>query len=99
MHSEHFRRKNLLAKSAVVLIRLYQRWFSGIWGTRCIYTPSCSEYGVEAITRFGLLRGVITLCFRVVRCVPRFYPGGDDPVIEHFSLTTLMRKLKPHADD
>lgn len=99
MRFGHFRRVAPFGRCAVALIRFYQKWLSGAWGARCIYTPSCSEYGAEAIMRFGLLRGLVALFFRVIRCVPRFYVGGDDPLIERFSVVALLRKLKPNVAD
>ena len=67
-------------RTVVVLpIRAYQRLFSPIMGERCKYYPSCSEYAAQAITKFGILRGLVLAGWRVLRCKP-FSHGGYDPV-------------------
>jgi putative membrane protein insertion efficiency factor len=63
----------------VVPIRIYQRLFSPLVGQRCKYYPSCSEYAAQAITKFGILRGLVLAARRVLRCNP-FSHGGFDPV-------------------
>jgi putative membrane protein insertion efficiency factor len=60
-------------------IRAYQRLLSPIMGDRCRYYPSCSEYAAQAITKFGILRGLVLAGWRVLRCNP-FSHGGYDPV-------------------
>lgn len=45
----------------------------------CKYTPTCSEYGIEALTKFGALKGSVLTFLRVIRCNP-FSKGGYDPV-------------------
>lgn len=64
---------------AVGLIRLYQRTISRVLPPSCRFTPSCSEYGVQAIGRYGLWRGGWLTVRRIGRCHP-FHPGGYDPV-------------------
>jgi putative membrane protein insertion efficiency factor len=63
----------------VAPIRLYQRLLSPAVGQRCKYYPSCSEYAAQAITRFGILRGLVLAGWRLVRCNP-WSRGGFDPV-------------------
>ena len=65
--------------AAVLPIRVYQRLFSQVAGERCKYYPSCSEYAAQAITKFGILRGLVLAGWRLVRCNP-FSHGGYDPV-------------------
>lgn len=60
-------------------IRAYQRWVSPALPRRCKYEPTCSRYAVEAIGRYGILRGVALAVWRVLRCNP-FSHGGFDPV-------------------
>ncbi len=57
----------------------YQRMISPALPRRCKYEPSCSRYAVEAIRRFGILRGVVLAAWRLLRCNPWSY-GGYDPV-------------------
>jgi uncharacterized protein len=67
-------------RSLVVLIlRFYQRWISPAFGQRCRYYPSCSEYAVQAIQRFGILRGLVLAGWRLLRCNP-WSRGGFDPI-------------------
>ncbi|MEO1002729.1 MAG: membrane protein insertion efficiency factor YidD [Cyanobacteria bacterium J06638_7] len=71
----------LLALLLLGLIGLYRRWLSPLLGPRCRFIPSCSAYGLEAISRHGPWRGGwLTLC-RLLRCHP-FSPCGCDPVPE-----------------
>jgi putative membrane protein insertion efficiency factor len=65
--------------AALVPIRLYQRLVSPMLGARCKYYPSCSEYAVQAIRRFGILRGLVLAGWRLLRCNPWSH-GGLDPV-------------------
>ena len=60
-------------------LRAYQRLISPLLGNRCKYYPSCSEYAVQAIERFGILRGLVLAVWRLLRCNP-FSHGGFDPV-------------------
>ena len=63
----------------VLLLRVYQRWISPAFGPRCRYYPSCSEYAVQAVERFGILRGLVLAGWRLLRCNP-WSRGGFDPV-------------------
>jgi len=66
-------------------IGAYQRWISPHRARRCRYEPTCSAYAVEAIERFGALRGTILAAWRLLRCNP-FSHGGFDPVPKRFTL-------------
>jgi putative membrane protein insertion efficiency factor len=61
------------------LIRLYQRTLSRALPPSCRFEPSCSQYGYEAIAKYGALKGSWLAIKRVSRCHP-FHPGGYDPV-------------------
>jgi putative membrane protein insertion efficiency factor len=61
------------------LIRAYQRFLSPALPPSCRFHPSCSQYALEAVTRYGALRGSWLAARRLVRCHP-FHPGGFDPV-------------------
>ena len=60
-------------------IRLYQRYLSPLHPPCCIYTPTCSQYAVEAIAKYGALKGGWLAIKRICRCHP-FHEGGYDPV-------------------
>ncbi|MFY9173953.1 MAG: membrane protein insertion efficiency factor YidD [Peptococcia bacterium] len=61
------------------LIHFYQRFISPLKKPSCRYYPTCSHYAVEAIERYGALKGGFMAIKRIGRCHP-FHPGGYDPV-------------------
>ena len=65
--------------AAVLPIRTYQRLFSGMYGQRCKYYPSCSEYAAQAVMKYGILKGLVLAGWRLLRCNPWSH-GGFDPV-------------------
>ncbi len=69
---------------AVAPIRLYQRVVSPLLGPRCRYYPSCSEYAVQSIRGFGILRGGFLAVWRVLRCNPLSRGGFDYPEDQRF---------------
>jgi putative membrane protein insertion efficiency factor len=69
----------LARRLAIAPLRLYQALISPALGPRCKFYPSCSEYAAQAITRFGILRGLVLAAWRLLRCNP-FSHGGFDPV-------------------
>ena len=69
-------------KSGFIMIQgihLYQKYLSPLKGVRCPYIPSCSKYAVEAIEKYGAVRGGLLASWRILRCNP-FSKGGFDPV-------------------
>ena len=61
------------------MIRFYQRNISPMSGSKCKYYPTCSQYAVEAIEKYGALKGGALAAWRILRCNP-FAKGGYDPV-------------------
>ena len=64
---------------AIYFIVLYQRILSPLTGPSCRFYPSCSQYALESLQRYGMLRGSWLAVKRIARCHP-FHPGGIDPV-------------------
>ncbi len=63
----------------IAFIRFYQVVISPLLPPACRYTPTCSQYAIEALRRYGALKGTGLACRRLLRCHP-FRPGGVDPV-------------------
>jgi putative membrane protein insertion efficiency factor len=63
----------------ILPIRVYQWAISPLFGQRCKYYPSCSEYAVQAIREFGVLRGLVLAGWRLLRCNPWSKGGVDHP--------------------
>ncbi len=64
---------------AVATIKLYQRVVSPMLPNSCRFYPSCSQYTVLAIRKYGVLKGILMGSWRIMRCNP-FSKGGFDPV-------------------
>lgn len=71
-----------------ILIRLYQWTISPLLGPTCRFHPSCSNYALEAIRRFGAVRGGWLTIRRIARCHP-WHPGGFDPVPQTCGVRSL----------
>ena len=69
----------LLRELLLAPVRLYRRLVSPVFGQRCRYYPSCSEYAVDAVRSYGAARGLVLAVWRVLRCNP-LANGGIDPV-------------------
>lgn len=69
----------MIGRAAIGLVGLYQRLLSPLLPPSCRFTPSCSQYTIEAIRRYGAFRGSIMGAWRILRCNP-FSKGGEDPV-------------------
>lgn len=72
-----FKMKRLLVK----LVKFYQLSVSPLKAPCCKYYPTCSNYAIEAIERFGAFKGFFMAVYRILRCNP-FSKGGYDPVPE-----------------
>lgn len=69
-----------MKKILIVPIRFYQRHISGYKRYSCCkYYPTCSQYAIEAIEKYGALKGGALALYRILRCNP-FSKGGYDPV-------------------
>lgn len=69
----------MIKKFLIKMIRLYQKYISSMKRTKCPYIPTCSQYGLEAIEKYGAFKGSLLAAWRILRCNP-FSHGGYDPV-------------------
>lgn len=68
--------KNLL----IIMVKFYKKYLSPLKGhATCIYTPTCSAYAIEALEKYGAIKGGYLTVKRILKCNP-FSKGGYDPV-------------------
>ena len=69
-----------MKKTVILVINLYQKFLSPLKGRpTCIYTPTCSQYAIEALEKYGFFKGSFLAVKRILRCHP-FAKGGYDQV-------------------
>jgi len=76
----------------LTILRAYKWLISPLFGPACRYVPSCSEYAMEAVAQYGVIRGGVKTLWRLARCHP-FAQGGYDPVISCKLSVTSMPQL------
>ena len=76
----------------IVFIKFYRRAISPFLPGACRFTPTCSSYAIEAIGRFGAIRGSLLSMYRILRCNP-FCHGGYDPVPEKFTFKRQAQEM------
>ncbi len=69
----------VMKKILIFFIKIYKKFVSPILPDSCRFYPTCSEYAIEAVNKFGVLKGSIKSIYRILRCNP-FNKGGYDPV-------------------
>ena len=69
----------MIKRFLIWLILFYKKYISPMKTTKCPYFPSCSDYGLEAIRKHGVMKGGLLAVWRIFRCNP-FSKGGYDPV-------------------
>lgn len=72
-------KSSIAARAAIAVVRGYRRFISPLLGANCIYSPTCSEYAMIALGRYGFFKGGWLALRRIARCHP-FHEGGYDPV-------------------
>ena len=70
---------NLFKFLFINIIKIYQRFISPFFPSSCKFSPSCSKYGIEAINKYGSVKGVFLTIKRILRCNP-WSKGGYDPI-------------------
>ena len=81
------------------LLRAYKWAISPMFAPACRYVPTCSEYAMEAVERYGALRGGMRALWRLLRCHPLAH-GGYDPVVKvagYHRTTNFPQGLKPEC--
>jgi len=68
-----------MKKILISVLKFYRKYISPLKPPSCRFTPRCSEYAIEAIEKYGAMKGGFLAVKRVLRCNP-FFPGGNDPV-------------------
>lgn len=71
--------KKLLIKLLISMIRFYQKFISPLKPPSCRFYPTCSEYAIQALRKYGVIKGGWKSIVRISKCHP-FHPGGYDPV-------------------
>ena len=71
---------SLLKFLFINIIKIYQRFISPFFPSSCKFSPSCSKYGIEAINKYGALKGTFLTFKRIMRCNPWNKRGGYDPI-------------------
>jgi len=61
------------------IIKFYQMFVSPLKGPTCRFYPTCSQYSIQAVEKYGVPKGVLLAIKRILKCHP-FHPGGYDPV-------------------
>lgn len=61
------------------IIKLYKKYISPLLGKNCKFYPTCSQYAIDAIDKYGILKGIYLSIIRILKCNPFNY-GGYDPV-------------------
>jgi len=68
-----------MKKIAILIIKFYRLFISPLKPPTCRFVPTCSEYALQAIEKYGIIHGGSMAVRRILRCHP-FHPGGYDPV-------------------
>ena len=69
--------RGLPALAGLVLLRAYRLTVSPLYGDRCKYHPTCSQYALDAVRELGLVRGTLLAAWRILRCNPWSHGGVD----------------------
>ncbi len=70
---------NYLKKIVIGIVRLYQKFISPLFPPTCRFYPTCSAYFIQAVEKYGAVKGSFLGIKRILKCHP-FNPGGYDPL-------------------
>lgn len=89
-------RAGRVVRAVILLIELYRHMISPLRLPSCRFVPSCSQYAVEALREYGLIRGTRLTVIRLGKCGP-WHPGGWDPIPERaeFELASPAGRGRP----
>jgi len=96
---------NPIKRIVIFPIRLYQKYLSPAKPPCCRFTPTCSQYAIDAVLEWGVIIGLLLALWRILRCNP-FSKGGEDPVpvnrlkrrfLEKRKLKKALKQQKKHA--
>lgn len=68
----------LPSRAFIFLIRCYQLFVSPVLGSHCRFTPTCSNYAIDALSKYPFFKACGLICWRLLKCHP-FHPGGYNP--------------------
>ncbi|PPI87658.1 membrane protein insertion efficiency factor YidD [Candidatus Pantoea edessiphila] len=72
---------SIISQTLITLIRIYQVFISSYLTPHCRFYPTCSQYGIESLQKFGIIMGIFLIAKRILKCQP-FKAGGYDPIPE-----------------
>ncbi|OCZ50081.1 membrane protein insertion efficiency factor YidD [Dehalobacter restrictus] len=73
------RMRKIMETVFVSIIVFYQRFVSPLKGRTCRFYPTCSDYAIQSVKKYGIIKGIGKSLIRITKCHP-FHPGGYDPV-------------------
>ena len=80
MRIMNFSPVKLIREAFLLPVKAYRKYLSPLKSApTCRFTPTCSQYAIDAVREWGIVAGTVLTLFRIVRCNP-FSKGGDDPV-------------------
>ena len=82
----------MMVRALIGLVRLYQKYISPLLGRNCRFTPTCSQYAIEALEMHGIIKGGVLAAWRIARCNP-LGKWGYDPVPPKGKWTHPDRRL------
>jgi uncharacterized protein len=88
--------RHIVQRGLLQVLRAYKWALSPLFPPACRYVPTCSEYAMEAVDRYGALRGGFMALGRLLRCHP-FVRGGYDPVVKNHHACDHPTKRTSHA--